>query len=704
MKKSIISFLTISLFSAALAFADLNTTGEGSFVETNSSAPEANLTLENNKTEIKKEVTKILSKSLGAEDGNKTEVINMIAEKVAKTETSQKKAPNGETLISVIKEIKKLNLQRSSLLNGGDANASKNELDAIDRNKAKLFDRLPFAITQQDMDIESIMSYAQNKKNIQTTLKKYAKQQSSPEYVNASADWEKMEMAEIFYTSLMKIEDMFVNGASRSALESELSSTLLNIQTRDFSKLNDLKNNLSSQEQIDTLESKINDLKNDKQTYDEVLTYLSRNSDLLASSVVFTSLNFKSVIDYINDKIPFKLSHVNFGKLILITLITLFFYSLRRLLANIIYFVFKFFNKSFSLDSETLKTQVVGIIKRPMGILLIAYSVDICLSIFYYPAPVPIKFANLFSIVYVVLWAWLIIEIIDGYGIVVLGNITKKGVRKDIINLVVKILYIIVIIIAVLLVLKRLGFDISALMASLGIGGLAIAFATKDIIANFFSSVMLLFDNSFSQGDWVVLGDIEGNVVETGFRKTTIRTFDNALVFVPNSNIMAQNIKNWSRRKVGRNLKLTVGVEYGASTAQLRKCVNDIKEMLKSHPGIAQSADTALNSKDFRMRYRQNMVSIDDLAGYKSTMFVALDSFGDSSINILVYCFTKTVIWANFIQTKEDVLFKIMEIVEQNGLSFAFPSQSVYIENIPEIASECVKSKVNPNDKGEQNG
>ena len=497
---------------------------------------------------------------------------------------------------------------------------------------------------------------------------------------------------------------MFVNGASRSALESELSSTLLNIQTRDFSKLNDLKNNLSSQEQIDALESKINDLKNDKQTYDEVLTYLSRNSDLLASSVVFTSLNFKSVIDYINDKIPFKLSHVNFGKLILITLITLFFYSLRRLLANIIYFVFKFFNKSFSLDSETLKTQVVGIIKRPMGILLIAYSVDICLSIFYYPAPVPIKFANLFSIVYVVLWAWLIIEIIDGYGIIVLGNITKKGVRKDIINLVVKILYVIVIIIAVLLVLKRLGFDISALMASLGIGGLAIAFATKDIIANFFSSVMLLFDNSFSQGDWVVLGDIEGNVVETGFRKTTIRTFDNALVFVPNSNIMAQNIKNWSRRKVGRNLKLTVGVEYGASTAQLRKCVNDIKEMLKSHPGIAQSADTALNSKDFRMRYRQNMVSIDDLAGYKSTMFVALDSFGDSSINILVYCFTKTVIWANFIQTKEDVLFKIMEIVEQNGLSFAFPSQSVYIENIPEIASECVKSKVNSNDKGEQNG
>ena len=697
MKRSIIRFLASCLLFTLGAAEDSNLTN---FVESNSTtASETNSTVEHNKTEIKKEVTKILSSSLGSEDGNKSEVIDLIAEKVAKTETSQKKSASDVTLISVVNEIKKLNLQKNSLLASGDKNASKNELDAIERNKAKLFDRLPFAITQQDMDIEAVMSYAENKKSIQSTLKRYAKRQNSPEYINASADLEKMEMSEIFYTSLMKIENMFVNGANRSELESELSGTLLNLQTRDFSKLADLKNNLSNQGQVDALDAKINDLKNDKQTYDEVLEYLARNSDLLATNVVFTSLNFKSVIDYINDKIPFKLSHVNFGKFILITLITLFFYSLRRLLANIIYFIFKFFSKGFSLDSETIKTQVVDIIKRPMGVLLIAYSVDICLSIFYYPAPVPIKFANLFSIIYVVLWAWLVIEIIDGYGIVVLGNITKKGVRKDVINLVVKILYVIVVIIAALLVLKRLGFDISALMASLGIGGLAIAFATKDIIANFFSSVLLLFDNSFSQGDWVVLGDVEGNVVETGFRKTTIRTFDNALVFVPNSNIMAQNIKNWNRRKVGRILKLTVGVEYGASAAQLRKCVNDIREMLKAHPDIAQSADTALNSRDFRMRYRQNMVSIDDLAGYKSTLFVALDGFGDSSINILVYCFTKTVVWANFIQTKEDILFKIMEIVEQNGLSFAFPSQSVYIEKFPKVEYDN-DANLNKNEEG----
>ena len=134
-----------------------------------------------------------------------------------------------------------------------------------------------------------------------------------------------------------------------------------------------------------------------------------------------------------------------------------------------------------------------------------------------------------------------------------LGSIARKSGRKEVINLIIKILYIIVVIIALLFVLSRLGFNISALIASLGIGGLAIALATKDIIANFFASILLLFDNSFSQGDWVVIGDVEGTVVETGLRKTLIRTFDNALVSVPNSKIMENNIKNWNNKNYGRS-------------------------------------------------------------------------------------------------------------------------------------------------------
>ena len=204
-----------------------------------------------------------------------------------------------------------------------------------------------------------------------------------------------------------------------------------------------------------------------------------------------------------------------------------------------------------------------------------------------------------------------------------LGSIARKSGRKEVINLIIKILYIIVVIIALLFVLSRLGFNISALIASLGIGGLAIALATKDIIANFFASILLLFDNSFSQGDWVVIGDVEGTVVETGLRKTLIRTFDNALVSVPNSKIMENNIKNWNRRKVGRIIKITVGLSYSSTAEQIKNCVNDIEAMLLNHPDIAQPKDNALNQNNLKMFYKQNMVSVDDLAGYKNTLYVS---------------------------------------------------------------------------------
>lgn len=111
----------------------------------------------------------------------------------------------------------------------------------------------------------------------------------------------------------------------------------------------------------------------------------------------------------------------------------------------------------------------------------------------------------------------------------------------------------------------------------MGIGGLAVALAAKDIIANFFASILLLFDNSFNQGDWVEVSDIEGTVVETGLRKTTIRTFDNCLVFLPNSTIMGANIKNWSKRRMGRHVRMYLGVGYDATPEKLEQCVKDLR-------------------------------------------------------------------------------------------------------------------------------
>ncbi|MDA3078222.1 mechanosensitive ion channel family protein [Campylobacter sp. JMF_06 NA1] len=679
MKKFLISFL-ISALCLNFIFAEANKS-EANLTEQNSSqsaVPAPNL------EEKKKEVEEFLSEVSGG-DANKSEVYDMIVNKVAQNELNANETNGANSFYRVVNEIKEINKKILAISPKGEANATDSSLKTLKENKARLLESVPMAITNNTLSREGLLKYAEIKKNIEDTLAKFAKKQNSIEYVSAAVSADRMALGDIFYQEILKLDNLFVNGASKDELKMSLEDALSRISEYSLDKTSKLKEALKSQEDAENFATKFSELKNDKATYEEILSYLHSNADLLASSVIFTSLNFKSAIDSINEISPIKDRRINFGKIVLISVIMLFFYSLRRVLANLIYFVFKIINRSTAIDKETIKEQVVATIKRPLGVLLIAYSIDISLVIFFYPAPVPIRFASILSIIYVILWAWVIIEIIDGYGIIVLGNIAKKGVRKDVINLVIKILYIIVVIIALLLILKRLGFDVSAILASLGIGGLAIAFATKDIIANFFQSIMLLFDNSFSQGDHVVVGDIEGTVVETGFRKTTIRTFDNALVFVPNANIMAQNIKNWNRRKVGRHINIIVGVTYSAKSEQLRKCIEDIKEMLKAHPRIAQSGDSATNSRDFRMRSRQNMVSIDDLAGYKSTMNVVLDSFGDSSVNILVYCFTKTVMRDDYLQIKEDILFKIMQIVENNGLEFAFPSQSLYVEKLPKF-------------------
>ena len=621
------------------------------------------------------------------ENNETDEVVDIIAEKIANSQANENNFSDSPALISVLKELAEINKQILLLSGHNDSNATISELATLNENKRKLLEQIPMAITNQTISRENVIEYTKKKERVERILARN-KNQYSYEYIKTKILANSMRINEIFFTTFIKTENLFINGAKKSELQNEFRKALLDLET-EYATLYDYtdeilnKKNLLNSKQKDEINETLEKFKVYKITSDEVLNYLLQNSDLLASNILFTGLNLKQILNYINDKMPFNTNKINAGKWILIIIITLFFYSLRKFLAKIIYFIFKIFNKSG--DSEAIKIQIIDIIKKPLGVLLIAYAIDICSAIFYYPAPVPIKFGNFFSIIYIILYAWLIIKILDGYGIMLLGSIARKSGRKEVINLIIKILYIIVVIIALLFVLSRLGFNISALIASLGIGGLAIALATKDIIANFFASILLLFDNSFSQGDWVVIGDVEGTVVETGLRKTLIRTFDNALVSVPNSKIMENNIKNWNRRKVGRIIKITVGLSYSSTAEQIKNCVNDIEAMLLNHPDIAQPKDNALNQNNLKMFYKQNMVSVDDLAGYKNTLYVSLNEFSDSSIDIYIECFTKTIKRDEYYRVKQDIMIKIMEIVEKYDTEFAFPSQSLYIEKFPKI-------------------
>lgn len=209
----------------------------------------------------------------------------------------------------------------------------------------------------------------------------------------------------------------------------------------------------------------------------------------------------------------------------------------------------------------------------------------------------------------------------------------------------------IIVAISASIIAQEWGYDVNGFIAGLGIGGLAFALAAKDALANIFGGVVIIMDKPFSIGDWILTPTVEGTVEDINFRSTKVRTFAHALVTVPNSTLANQAITNWS--KMGkRRISFNLGVTYTTPKNKLEACVKKIESMLKTHQDI-----------------------------HPDTIFVHFDSFNNSSLDIFIYCFTNTTVWGEFLQVKEDVNFKIMEILEQEGVSVAFPSRSIYFEN-----------------------
>ncbi|MBU0784507.1 MAG: mechanosensitive ion channel family protein [Gammaproteobacteria bacterium] len=219
-----------------------------------------------------------------------------------------------------------------------------------------------------------------------------------------------------------------------------------------------------------------------------------------------------------------------------------------------------------------------------------------------------------------------------------------------------KLLRASIIITATLVILQNLGFSISGVLAFGGVGGIAVGFAAKDLLANFFGGLAVYMDRPFVVGDWVRSPDknIEGTVEHIGWRLTRIRTFDQRPLYVPNATFSTISLENPSRM-THRRIQETIGVRY-EDIAQVRNIVDSVKCMLVDH------------------------TEIDD----KQTLIVNLNQFGDSSVNLMVYTFTKTTIWVKYHEVKQDVLLKIAEIIEQHGASIAFPTTTLHVASLPE--------------------
>ena len=216
-----------------------------------------------------------------------------------------------------------------------------------------------------------------------------------------------------------------------------------------------------------------------------------------------------------------------------------------------------------------------------------------------------------------------------------------------------QLLRVVVIVIAILIIMQTLNIRITALLAAGGIGGLAIGFAAKDSIANFIGGMMIYWDRPFEVGDWIRSTDkkIEGTVENIGWRLTRIRTFDKRPLYVPNSIFSTAAVENPSRM-TNRRIKTTVGLRY-QEASKIADILKDIETMLTNHPDI----DT------------------------NQTLMVNLYEFGSSSLNFLIYTFTKTTKWAEFQAIQQDVFLKVIGIITQHGAECAFPTRTL---DIPE--------------------
>ncbi|MFT7859456.1 MAG: mechanosensitive ion channel domain-containing protein [Sulfurimonas sp.] len=359
-------------------------------------------------------------------------------------------------------------------------------------------------------------------------------------------------------------------------------------------------------------------------------------------------------------------------KLILMLFASIVVYILRRVVLVVLRDMFKrvdFF--------RAYAQKIVKKLTKPIHTLFIVISLHLIVYIYNDFSSVEVL-KGPFSIIYALYATYMFYVVVNSVAMIKLSSLDVKTthIRKDLINVSIKIVNFVIMIVGLLLVLYFAGVDLTAVLSGLGIGGFALAFAAKDTISNFFGTVSILFSDVFSQGDWIVVDDKEGTVVEIGLRVTTIRTFDNALIAIPNGVFASKEVKNWNKRKVGRRIKMNIGVTYNSKPDDLKKAVAEIREMLLKHPRIA----TPHKEYEYEVKQMTKLVSKDNLEGVKTNLLVYLDQFSSSSIDILLYCFSTSVQWEEWLATKEDVMHKIMDILERNSLEFAFPSMSIYQE------------------------
>ncbi|MDZ7805064.1 mechanosensitive ion channel family protein [Thiohalophilus sp.] len=318
--------------------------------------------------------------------------------------------------------------------------------------------------------------------------------------------------------------------------------------------------------------------------------------------------------------------------------------------------VLKHLEKRFQKTASIWDNSLVSSIRHPVTLFIWVLGISFLMAVFDLESDRAVR-----EVGAIIAIAWALLRFVDQMEKNILDrkDLEGKPLDRTTADAITQLLKISVFITASLVMLQTLGVNISAILAFGGIGGIAIGFAAKDMLANFFGAMMIYFDRPFAIGDWVRSPDrnIEGTVEKIGWRLTIVRTFDKRPIYVPNSVFSSIVVENPSRM-FNRRIFETIGVRY-TDVDVLPKIIADVKAMLQAHPEIDQ----------------------------EQTLIVNFNSFGASSLDFFVYTFTKTVKWIEFHEVKQDVLFKISDIIASHGAEVAFPTRTLHMPDLIEGAN-----------------
>jgi MscS family membrane protein len=301
-----------------------------------------------------------------------------------------------------------------------------------------------------------------------------------------------------------------------------------------------------------------------------------------------------------------------------------------------------------------LDGMIRSIVLSATGYLLLALAIDIGARILEVDASVMSFIVHVTRMLVIVAVAQVIFRLVD---ILVVSRgrlylLTGLAVDEALLPFLRTGTQLVILALALVIIIQEWGYDVSGLIAGLGLGGLAISLAAQETLSNIFGFAAIVSDRPFVVGEYIKTKDVEGIIEKVGLRSTRVRQLDQAVVSVPNSLLASTSILNWSRL-ARRQVNLTLGVTYATNPEQMQLLLDRLRTMLAARETVDPDS-----------------------------VIVYFVNFGSSSLDVLVRCYVSLSDWKEFTAEKERILLEIMRIVETVGLEIAFPSQSLYIQNL----------------------